>query len=368
MRVLYVTPSFYPAFVYGGTTASAWGFSRGLDAAGCEVVVLTTNANGATKLDVPERAPLGSSSGVIYCNRWLRHAAAPSLVLYLAAQAPRTNLLVLNATFNFTTFPSLIAARRYRVPLVWAPRGAVLALSTEPPAKKTAWLRAMRALLSRGARAHCTSDEEAAAMARWFPQLSCFVVPNGVDIPATPATGSLNDALHIVTIGRLDPIKGLDRLLGALPGLPANWRCTIAGDGPAAYRAELSALARSLGVEERVSFVGHVDQPARERLLRSADVYVCASHSENFGQSIAEALAMGVAVIVSTGTPWSGVVGKDCGLWVENTPEALTVALQKMHALPRTAMGARGRAWMERDFSWAGVSQRWLAEASQARA
>lgn len=368
MRVLYVTPSFYPAFVYGGTTASGWGFARGLDAAGCEVVVLTTNANGPTKLDVAERAPLGARSEIIYSNRWALETTAPALLHHLNQRAATTDVIVLNATFNFTTFPTLLAARRYRVPLVWAPRGAVLALGEQRSAKKEAWLRAMKHLLPRGARAHCTSSDEASTLIRWFPRLTTFVVPNGVDVPTCVAEHPRRADLHIVTMGRIDPIKGLESLLAALALLDGRWRCTIAGAGPAAYLATLRDTAARLGITDRVAFIGHVDQVAREALLATADVYVCASHTENFGQSIAEALASGVPVVASTGTPWSALATHDCGLWVENTPAALGAALTKVRSMPRAAMGARARAWMEREFSWAGVSRRWLDEAALARA
>ena len=364
MNVLYVTPAFYPAMVYGGTTESAWGFARGLDAIGCRVQVLTTNANGAATLNVPDRVPLGRHSEVIYRRRWMREATAPSLLLDLARCGRDADVIVLNATFNFTTFPTIGAARRLGKRLVWAPRGAVLALGAVPPPKKTLWLRTMRALLPHNTIAHCTSQEEANALDAWFPALPTFVVPNGVRLPECSATHVDSAELHVVSISRLHPIKGIDRLIRALAMLAGPWRCTIAGDGPLPYADTLRALVRSLGLMDRITFAGHLTREECDRLLSTADVYVCASTSENFGQSIAEALAAGVPVIASRGTPWAAVETHTCGLWVHDDPQSLHDALTRMRTLPRAAMGARGRSWMERNFSWEGVSRRWLREAT----
>jgi glycosyltransferase involved in cell wall biosynthesis len=360
VKVLFVTPMFHPATVYGGTTASGLGFSRGLDGLGCEVVVLTTTANGAEVLDVPESVPLGARSQILYAPRLALQSTSPRLLSLLRREALRADVLALNMTFSFPTFPVVTAARLLQKPLVWAPRGAVLALAKRPPAKKRAWLEAMRRALPQDTRAHCTSPAEAAAVERWFPGLSTFVVPNGVDIPNTVARHEVADALHIVTVGRLNPIKGLDRLLDALAGLTFAWRCTIAGDGESSYREELQRRAASLGIATRVQFTGHLEAADRDALLASADVYVCASHTENFGQSIAEALAIGLPVIASRGTPWSDLETHHCGAWVPNTPGALRDALSKTAGSDRAAMGARGRAWMSEAFSWESASRRWI--------
>ena len=89
--------------------------------------------------------------------------------------------------------------------------------------------------------------------------------------------------------------------------------------------------------------------------LRAADLFVLSSLNENFGLTAAEALAAGIPVIATTGTPWSRLPVEGCGWWVEPEPEALAAALAAAMALPRPAlreMGMKGRAWMAREFSW----------------
>ena len=100
---------------------------------------------------------------------------------------------------------------------------------------------------------------------------------------------------------------------------------------------------------------GPVYGAAKTHAITSADAFLLPSHSENFGIVVAEALAHGVPVLTTTATPWQALESEHCGRWIDDTPEAIAKALDIALSLPdaeRAAMGARGRAWMRRDFSW----------------
>lgn len=65
-----------------------------------------------------------------------------------------------------------------------------------------------------------------------------------------------------------------------------------------------------------------------------------------------------VPVVSSQGAPWSGLESEDCGRWVAIGAPYMSDALRQMMLLTdaeRREMGARGRAWMLRDFSWPSV-------------
>jgi glycosyltransferase involved in cell wall biosynthesis len=94
-------------------------------------------------------------------------------------------------------------------------------------------------------------------------------------------------------------------------------------------------------------------------LYRSADLFVLPSHSENFGLVVAEALASGVPVITTRGTPWEELVAHRCGWWVEKTTDSLAEALRD--AMSRTdeerrEMGERGRQLIEQKYTWSSVA------------
>ena len=121
-----------------------------------------------------------------------------------------------------------------------------------------------------------------------------------------------------------------------------------------AMSVSCAATARTLGLG-RVSFGEPVHGAAKWDAYRAADLFVLPSLNENFGLTVAEALAAGTPVIATTGTPWSRVESEGCGWRVEPACDALAATLATAMAMPRPTlhgMGSKGRAWMARDFSW----------------
>jgi glycosyltransferase involved in cell wall biosynthesis len=102
--------------------------------------------------------------------------------------------------------------------------------------------------------------------------------------------------------------------------------------------------------------VGEVSGGEKARAFAEADALVVPSHSENFGIVVAEGLAHGIPVIASTGTPWSRLQTMGCGLWVDNAPESLVGAINKLSRMPLREMGRAGREWMMKEFSWARIA------------
>jgi glycosyltransferase involved in cell wall biosynthesis len=130
-----------------------------------------------------------------------------------------------------------------------------------------------------------------------WPAERAHYLPNFVDAARAPALARAplatpEDAPLVLALGRLHPNKGFDVLLAALAELPRHW-LWLAGAGPA--ERALKALARRLGVAERVRFLGwRDDAPA---LLAAADLLVCSSRIEPLGNVVIEAWAHGVPVV-----------------------------------------------------------------------
>jgi len=367
MKVLHVVPSFYPAFHYGGPITSVYELCAGLVRQGCAVRVLTTDANGlGAVLDVAKDAPVTLPPGVSvrYCPRILRHSVSPQLLWLLVPLLRWADLVHLTAVYNFPTLPTLAACRWLGKPLVWSPRGALQRWqSSRRPAVKAGWEIVCRRLVPHGTVLHVTSEQEAAESVAKFPDISAVVIPNGVEIP--PSCEHRNDSGHLrlLFLGRIDPKKGVENLLAAcqrLRNLDRPWSLAIAGSGDAVYAARLEENARRLGVDEQVKFLGEVRGQAKTDLFAASDLAVFPSHTENFAMAVAEALAHGVPVVASKGTPWSGVEGHGCGLWVENDPATLAAAIERMSRMPLREMGERGRCWMEQEFTWETVARRML--------
>jgi glycosyltransferase involved in cell wall biosynthesis len=361
MRVLVVSPAFYPAVRYGGPTRSIHSLCLALGRVGCTVRVLTTNTDGDDVLDVPtdRDVPMAPNVTVRYCARVVYHDVSPRLAAALPAEARRADVVHLQAVYSFPTFPTLAIARLLDMPLVWSPRGALQRWErTTRVGAKWIWERGCRALLPRRAAFHTTAAPEAEATAARMPGIPVAIVPNGVDVPAAIEPRGLGGRLEILFLGRLHPIKGIDRLLAALRRIErGDLALTIAGDGDPSYRAELERLVSELGLDGRVSFVGFLDGEAKSAALRRAHLLVLPSHSENFGMAAAEALAHGTPVVAARGTPWHDLDRRGCGTWCDNEPAELARGIDRVLSGDLAAMGERGRAWMHEAFSWDHVAR-----------
>ncbi len=182
------------------------------------------------------------------------------------------------------------------------------------------------------------------------------VLRNGVDPklfrPVTPFDAPGGRPLAI-SVGNLVPLKGHDlviRAVAEIPGL-SLW---IVGGGP--ERGRLEALARSLGVEERVSFLGVVPHERMPAVYSAADVLVLASEREGWPNVLLEAMACGARVVTTNVSDVAEIVGKPAaGTWIEE--RSLPELVKNMSAilaapLPREATRAHAL-----EFTWDATSQ-----------
>lgn len=359
MNVLHVIPSFYPAHCYGGPVRSVYALSRNLAMLGCNVRVLTTNANGpGSVLDVSPGRETELSDGVrvTYCKRILPDAVSPSLVARLPEYVGWADVVHLTAVYSFPVIPALIACRHFRKPVLWSPRGSLQrwAGSTRPGVKAK-WDSFCSRVRPRNVRLHVTSPQEAAESRLCYPDVGSVIIPNGVEIPETVEHRESDGTLRLLFIGRLHPKKGIENLMDAcalLKNAGTRVSLAIAGSGDEAYTETLRARAGHLGISNEAKLLGEVLGSRKRELFEAADLAVFPSYTENFGLVVAEALAHGVPVIASRGTPWQEVVDRGCGLWVENDPVTLKDAILQCAAMPLRAMGSRGREWMLAEYSW----------------
>jgi glycosyltransferase involved in cell wall biosynthesis len=158
------------------------------------------------------------------------------------------------------------------------------------------------------------------------------------------------------------PKKGVDHLLRAWRNVQeqyGDWELHIVGPDEDGYGHRMQSLSQQLGAE-RVHFAGPLYGDEKAEMYRTAELFVLPTKSENFGNVVAEALAQGVPVIVSKEAPWEALALHGCGWWHDVGEEPLTGVFRIALALsPETLreMGARGRAWMERELSWSRVGE-----------
>ena len=195
----------------------------------------------------------------------------------------------------------------------------------------------------------------------------------GVDGSGVRARHGLGDRPVIVCVSRLVPRKGQDMLIRALPTIrrrvPGVALLIVSG-GP--YRDKLQALARSEGVESDVVFTGSVRWEELPEHYAAGDVFAMPCRTRGAGLDVEglgivylEASATGLPVLAgdSGGAP-DAVLEGETGFVVGGTDvPAIAARLTDLLADPARAraMGAAGRAWVEKEWRWEGKADR-LAE------
>jgi glycosyltransferase involved in cell wall biosynthesis len=377
MRVLHVTPVFYPAFDDGGPVVAFYELCHSLAKRGCDVRVLTTDAHGGNKsleVDTGREIELEGNFRIRYCKRLMRRSVSPSLLGLLARYIEWADVVHLQSVYNFPTIPTLVACRIFGKPVVWSPDGALQRWKgTRRATAKAIWDWVCRVIAPNKLIIHATSEQEAYESHRYFRDAQVSVIPHGVPIPEQVKHVEGENLLRLLYLGRLDPKKGIENIVAACKILkeesPLAWSLTIAGKGDAGYAQKLRTTIQGMGFSPggvddspgQVRMVGHVLDEAKERIFQHADVLVVPSYTENFGIVVAEALAREIPVIASTGTPWKRLEEMGCGLWVDNDPESLAKAIERMSQMLLNAMGRRGREWVKECFSGERAAREMLA-------
>jgi glycosyltransferase involved in cell wall biosynthesis len=349
MKVLHVTPSFYPATFWGGPIFSTKAICDGIAATpGFALRVLTTDAAGPAVAERVRRVPLPYR--VNYARRIAGHSIAPGLLARLPAAMIWADVVHLTGTYSFPTLPVLGLARAMGKPLVWSPRGALQATQDWPDAPRIRikhWFeKTAQQLRPSGTVLHVTASMEATQSVARLTGIQTAIIPNCVTIPPDVSRCFRpQGALRLMYLGRLHPKKGIDLLIAALP---VQATLDIYGTGEAAHEASLRSAAQG---NPRIRFHGDVQGHAKAQAFARADLFVLPSHSENFAITVAEALAHGVPVLTTTGTPWQRLDMIGAGTCIDLARDDLATAITRLAMDDLAAMGARGRDWMIRDFS-----------------
>ena len=270
--------------------------------------------------------------------------------------------------WGLTNIASASAARRAGVPYVLHTHGMLepWALQFKARKKQLAWAAYQRWIVAGSAALVATSDQERDSIKALFPEHPVAVIPNGVPFPDTVpdrASRRPTDRANLLFMSRVHPVKNLLGLVQAWAEVCSDpsrkrWVLQIAGPDELAHTREVMALVHSLELGSRVEFLGPVAENEKDKLLEAADLFVLPSFSENFGIVVAEALAYGLPVVASRGTPWHGLIQHGCGWWAAPSPDALAQALAEAVDLTnaqRHHMGLRGRDFAQGAFSWDGI-------------
>ncbi len=201
-----------------------------------------------------------------------------------------------------------------------------------------------------------------------LPGAPIGVIPNGICADFRPnawpkQARSAGEPLQILTVARLVKRKGLDSLLRAVALLSdLSIRLLIQGSG--SDEKSLRELAATLGIEDRVTFLGFRERESLPPVYQNADIFIMPSHSESFGLAVLEAMACGLPVIVSRVGGMVDYVEEGVnGLIVPpNDAMRLAEAIRHLAEAPEIcrAMGARNNQKAHAEYTWERTTQAYL--------
>lgn len=293
VKIVYTCPAYPPSI--GGVETHVAQIAARLATGGHHVEVLTEQCG--TALPAVETV-----DGVIVrrfqtARGDRRYAFAPGLWRYIVERGREYDIVHAHSYHAFTSLAASLVPSR---PLVFTPHyhgtgstrlGRVLHL---PYRAAGAWL------FHRASRVICVSRAESELVLRHFPFAAgrTAIIPNGVDVDRLQGAEPFDcDTKIVFTTGRLKSYKGVHRLIEALGDLDPSYRLHVAGDGPAL--PNLRAMAARRHMDQRIRFLGPVDDMTLMRWYRTARVFVSMSEQEAFGLTVLESLAAGTPVVAS---------------------------------------------------------------------
>jgi len=384
VRILHVISTMAPSA--GGPTTVMASLLRAQARLGHEVVLCTTDRDTPTSKRLDAASIRDRLSPEIATHVFA--AEIPSLLISRAMRAwLRQNiagfdLVHVHGLYRFPPTYAANLARRRRVPYVIRPHGSLDPFLYRQSARsvllKRLWERWFDLPNLHGASAiHYTTEDERERAAFLKLRAPSFVVPNGLDwarFADLPARGAfrarlgVGDAPLVLFLSRLNFKKGLDLLVPAFARVRERFPdavLALVGPDNEGYGAKVRGWVAEHGLQDCTHFVDHLNGEAVLQAYVDADVFALPSYTENFGMVVAESLACGTPVVISDQVNIHGeIASAGAGLVtrcdVVEVAEAVCALLGD--APRRQAMGAAGRALVQRKWTWDVVVEQLTAE------
>lgn len=328
----------------GGVVAGLTALARERTAHGDQTMVASLDAPGAFRAeDLPFGwIGLGPGRG--------KFAYAPDYTPWLRAHAREFDIVIINGLWQYHSFGAWRALRPLGIPYLVFPHGMLDPwFNREYPLKQIKkmlyWWWAEGRVLRDAAAVCFTCDQERMLARQSFApyRASEAVVGYGIDDPPPAYPGQIAEFYNqvpaaagsrvLLFLSRIHEKKGCDLLLHAFKTACAadpHWHLVMAGPDPDGWQVRLQALARSLGIADRVSWPGMLSGAGKWGAFRSAEAFCLPSHQENFGIVVAEALACGCPVLTSDQVNiWREVVDGGAGLAGADTVDGITGLLRR---------------------------------------
>jgi glycosyltransferase involved in cell wall biosynthesis len=397
MKILQITASYKPAYIYGGPIYSVAALCEALVNDGGSLVdelcattplsmtkesitkfdlqVITTLANG--KIELPYQSgkqQMVEGVPVRYFKRWTKDHShfSPALLFWLWKNAKNYEVIHIHAWWNLVSMGAVCICLLRGIKPIVSPRG-MLGEYTFSKGKRVFHQLLGKRLLS-ACDFHATTLMEAKEIASELSGdhskidmvdfekfeigstgsevrdrqievgsqqakskiIRIYIIHNIVNFPTVlpQKTRVFDGTLKLIFLSRIHPKKGIELLLDALATFSFPFSLSIVGEGEEGYVESLKRKVESGKLKDAVNWIGAVYGDDKFKLLAEHDLLVLPSYNENFANVVIESLAVNTPVLVSEMVGLSSWVLQHDGGWVcKNDPFNIAAKLKESYEL-----------------------------------
>ena len=390
MKILQVIGSLSERF--GGPSKVALELSQALTMRGHQVVIFTTDRGGRgsflTTLGKSDFSGMYPSGPILFkgveiwyfgVNRPKQWVTSYPMAKALSTRIKEFDVVEIHSLYVFPTSAAAYYCRKAGIPYLIRPHGSLDPfLRNKSRFKKYIYNSVLeKRNLNHAAAIHYTSKEEMdLAHDALRIRAPGVVVPLGLfleDYSRLPPPGTfrsqfpeIGNKFLILFLNRINFKKGIDILVRAY-GTVARRRndvhLVIAGPDNEGYARYVKQWLAREGVLDRVTFTGMILGDEKLSALRDSDLFVLPSYTENFGVGIVEAMACGLAVVISNRVNiWREIEEYSAGLVISCDSDELAKALIELLDEPdkRERLGRNGRKLVGEKFTWDRIAEQMI--------
>lgn len=396
MRVLCVTPSYWPAFQYGGPVFVNHYLNMALVKRGVEVTVYTTSVGLENRVRENHKIYTDGVEVIYFSiSKTLEFLGATGwqlswhLTRALRENIHRFDLVNINAIWNYPPAAAAFLSKARRVPYIVTAHGALYPYTISSKRwKKLPYYHLIAKRILKGAAAiHYTGEDEAEKCHSFLGlKNKAVVVPYVIDLSEfdeIPERDTLRDRYSILKgrktilfLGRINWKKGLDVLIKAFAMVEKqrdDVHLLIVGKDESGYAKQVKKWIRDCGMfydnqgagggrpefgengnNVKITFTGMLTGREKVQAYAGSDIFVLPSYSENFGVVVVEAMACGIPVIISDQVGIHKEIAKSkAGVVIKTDPKQLAETIMALLENPEMCkeMGRNGQQSVKERFA-----------------
>ena len=360
MKILFVN---YSIGGYAGDAVQMITIVKGLNDKDHEVVIATTDGDGysydetKSKMYAPIRKKLLEANGKIIkidgMSVYPIHCLSSRFGMYCPSAAKEARKIIKKFdvvyVINWYYHLGMVFAKishELKIPLIVGPMASLedVARSTKKRQKLLADRMYTNNMLKNSNGFHCVGNQEKESLVKLGVNPNKIqVIDNAImvddkkNIKKTEIFKKIdlsqNKDPFLITIGRIDPKKGLELLLLTFSKLLKKYKnliLVIVGTGNKQYVKTIKHLVDELNIQDSVKFTGYVTEAEKIELLSSARLFVTTSQSDIHTTTAIEALAIGKPVVITKNSDFPEIDDYQAGITVESTHESIFNAISEL--------------------------------------